>query len=78
VKISLLATKRHEESMPEDPVTGSAHSTLIPFWAEKLGKTELFARQESARGGELWCRLRGDRVDIGGYAVTFLRGDLQL
>ncbi|RZK23032.1 MAG: PhzF family phenazine biosynthesis protein, partial [Hymenobacter sp.] len=60
------------------PVTGSAHSTLIPFWAEKLGKTELFARQESARGGELWCRLRADRVDIGGYAVTFLRGDIQL
>ncbi|GAB3638183.1 PhzF family phenazine biosynthesis protein [Hymenobacter arcticus] len=67
-----------EVGVPEDPVTGSAHSTLIPFWAEKLGKTELFARQESARGGELWCRLRGDRVDIGGYAVTFLRGDLQL
>lgn len=67
-----------EVGVPEDPVTGSAHSTLIPFWAAKLGKTELFARQESARGGELWCRLRGDRVDIGGYAVTFLRGDVQL
>ncbi len=67
-----------EVGVPEDPVTGSAHSTLIPFWAAKLGKTELFARQESARGGELWCRLRGDRVDIGGYAVTFLRGEVQL
>ena len=67
-----------EVGVPEDPVTGSAHSTLIPFWAEKLGKTELFARQESARGGELWCRLRGERVDIGGYAVTFLRGEVQL
>jgi PhzF family phenazine biosynthesis protein len=65
-----------EVGVPEDPVTGSAHSTLIPFWAEKLNKTELFARQESARGGELWCRLRGDRVDIGGYAVTYLRGEL--
>lgn len=65
-----------EVGVPEDPVTGSAHSTLIPFWAEKLGKTELFARQESARGGELWCRLRGDRVDIGGYAVTYLVGAL--
>ncbi|RZK61925.1 MAG: PhzF family phenazine biosynthesis protein, partial [Hymenobacter sp.] len=65
-----------EVGVPEDPVTGSAHSTLIPFWAEKLGKTELFARQESARGGELWCRLRGDRVDIGGYAVTYLRGEI--
>ena len=67
-----------EVGVPEDPVTGSAHSTLIPFWAAKLGKTELFARQESARGGELWCRLRDDRVDIGGYAVTFLRGEIQL
>ena len=67
-----------EVGVPEDPVTGSAHSTLIPFWAEKLGKTELFARQESARGGELWCRLRGDRVDIGGYAVTYLRGSIEL
>ena len=67
-----------EVGVPEDPVTGSAHSTLIPFWAEKLGKTELFARQESARGGELWCRLRGERVDIGGYAVTYLRGQVQL
>ncbi|AMJ66528.1 PhzF family phenazine biosynthesis protein [Hymenobacter sp. PAMC 26628] len=65
-----------EVGVPEDPVTGSAHSTLIPFWAAKLGKTELFARQESARGGELWCRLRGDRVDIGGYAVTYLVGAL--
>ena len=67
-----------EVGVPEDPVTGSAHSTLIPFWAAKLGKTELFARQESARGGELWCRLRDDRVDIGGYAVTFLRGEISL
>ena len=65
-----------EVGVPEDPVTGSAHSTLIPFWAAKLGKTELFARQESARGGELWCQLRGDRVDIGGYAVTYLRGEI--
>ncbi|MGI4874055.1 MAG: PhzF family phenazine biosynthesis protein [Janthinobacterium lividum] len=67
-----------EVGVPEDPVTGSAHSTLIPFWAEKLGKTELFARQESARGGELWCRLHGDRVDIGGYAVTYLRGEIEV
>jgi PhzF family phenazine biosynthesis protein len=62
--------------VPEDPVTGSAHSTLIPFWAEKLGKTELRARQISPRGGDLWCRLRGDRVDISGYAVTYAAGEL--
>ncbi len=66
-----------EVGVPEDPVTGSAHSTLIPFWAAKLGRTELFARQESARGGELWCRLLGERVAIGGYAVTYLRGAIQ-
>ena len=61
----------------EDPVTGSAHSTLIPYWAKKLGKTELRARQISARGGDLWCQLReGDRVDISGYAVTYATGEL--
>jgi PhzF family phenazine biosynthesis protein len=63
--------------VPEDPVTGSAHSTLIPFWATELGKSELRARQISARGGDLWCRLReGDRVDISGYAVTYSVGEL--
>ena len=64
--------------VPEDPVTGSAHSTLIPYWAEKLGKTELRARQVSARGGDLWCRLRGDRVDISGYAVTYSTGEIHV
>jgi PhzF family phenazine biosynthesis protein len=64
--------------VPEDPVTGSAHSSLIPFWAEKLGKTALKARQISQRGGELWCALHGDRVAIGGYAVTYLRGEIEV
>jgi len=64
--------------VPEDPVTGSAHSTLIPYWAQKLGKTELRARQISSRGGDLWCRLRGDRVDISGYAVTYAVGELMV
>lgn len=60
----------------EDPVTGSAHCNLIPFWAERLGKTELFARQISARGGELWCELHGDRVKIGGHGVLYLKGEI--
>ena len=58
----------------EDPVTGSAHCTLAPYWAERLGKRELAARQISARGGELLCRVDGDRVHIGGQAVTFATG----
>jgi len=62
----------------EDPVTGSAHTVLIPFWAGKLGKTEMKALQLSRRGGILHCRLRGDRVDIGGKAVTYLRGEIFL
>jgi PhzF family phenazine biosynthesis protein len=62
----------------EDPVTGSAHSTLIPFWAQRLGKTEFFARQISRRGGELHCRLMGDRVGIAGSAVLYSRGELLL
>ena len=60
----------------EDPVTGSSHCNLIPYWADKLGKTEMFARQVSARGGELFCKLAGDRVKIGGNAVLYLRGEI--
>ena len=60
----------------EDPVTGSSHCNLIPFWAEKLGKTELFGKQISARGGELFCELKGDRVKIGGKAVLYLKGEI--
>ena len=60
----------------EDPVTGAIHCSLIPFWAEKLGKTELFAKQISARGGELFCALKGDRVKIGGHATLYLKGEI--
>lgn len=60
----------------EDPVTGSSHCNLIPYWAEKLGKTELFARQVSARGGELFCELKDDRIKIGGNAVLYLKGEI--
>lgn len=62
--------------IPEDPVTGSAHCTLAPYWAERLGKTRFIARQLSRRGGELHCELRGERVTISGYAVKFLEGDI--
>jgi PhzF family phenazine biosynthesis protein len=64
--------------VPEDPVTGSAHCCLTPYWAAKLGKRELVAHQISARGGELRLRLEGDRVVLGGQAVTVLRGDLMV
>jgi len=60
----------------EDPVTGSAHCSLIPYWAERLGKTRLLARQVSARGGELQCELCGARVGIAGQAVEYLRGEM--
>jgi PhzF family phenazine biosynthesis protein len=63
--------------VPEDPVTGSAHCTLIPYWAEKLGKKHLHAHQVSRRGGELWCEDRGDRVTIAGGAVRFLTGTIE-
>ncbi len=62
--------------VPEDPVTGSAHTALTPFWAERLGKPDLHAFQASARGGVLRVGLRGERVLIAGQAVTVLRGDL--
>lgn len=63
-----------QAGVPEDPVTGSAHSTLVPFWAARLGRDDLHARQISARGGDLYCQLVGDRVHMAGDAVTFLRG----
>ena len=64
--------------VPEDPVTGSAHTTLIPYWAERLGKTDLVARQISPRGGTLWCRHRGDRVTIAGTCVDYMEGTILL
>jgi PhzF family phenazine biosynthesis protein len=64
--------------VPEDPVTGSAHCTLIPFWAGRLGKTAMRALQVSRRGGELWCELKDERVHIGGHAVKVMQGEFQL
>jgi PhzF family phenazine biosynthesis protein len=62
----------------EDPVTGSTHCLLIPYWANRLGKSQLTAYQRSARGGELFCRLEGERVKIGGNATLVARGTLML
>jgi PhzF family phenazine biosynthesis protein len=66
------------KGIPEDPVTGSAHTTLIPYWSRRLGKAKLFARQISRRGGELWCEDRGSRVKIGGRAVQYLTGEISI
>ena len=62
----------------EDPVTDSAHCTLVPYWSQQLGKMTLFARQVSRRGGELFCRRAGNRVHMGGKAVLYLRGEIVL
>ena len=62
----------------EDPVTGSAHSTLTPYWSQRLGKQQMFARQISKRGGELWCENRGARVGIGGQVVRYLEGRISV
>ncbi|MBA2378329.1 MAG: PhzF family phenazine biosynthesis protein [Blastocatellia bacterium] len=64
--------------IPEDPATGAIHCSLIPYWSAELGKSEMFARQVSARGGELICEYAGDRVKIGGQAVTFMRGEINV
>ena len=66
------------QGVPEDPVTGSAHCTLVPYWSRRLGKTRLHAYQASARGGELLCELRGARVSIAGRAVKYLEGTIEL
>lgn len=62
--------------VPEDPVTGSAHSTLIPYWGQKLGKNDMLAKQISPRGGKLWTKWNGDRVSISGKALTYLKGEI--
>ena len=66
------------QGIDEDPVTGSSHTTLVPYWAKRLRKTELQARQLSRRGGALICALHGDRVRIGGRAVLYLEGQIQV
>lgn len=62
----------------EDPVTGSAHSQLIPFWSEKLGKTKMKAKQLSSRGGDIYCEQRGDRVIMGGQCVFYMKGEISI
>jgi PhzF family phenazine biosynthesis protein len=64
--------------IPEDPVTGSSHSTLIPFWAEKLNKKKLIAKQLSKRGGILYCENNGSRVKISGKAKLYLEGNIKI
>jgi PhzF family phenazine biosynthesis protein len=67
-----------QEGIPEDPVTGSSHSTLIPFWSQRLGKKQMIARQLSNRGGQLFCEDCGGRVKIGGKAVRYLKGEIEI
>lgn len=67
-----------QSGVDEDPVTGSAHTKSAPYWSKKLGKKELKARQISKRGGDLTCRMKGDRVEILGHAVTYLTGEINL
>ena len=65
-------------NIPEDPVTGSSHTTMTPYWAKRLHKLSLTARQLSARGGYLKCTLHGDRVQISGQAVMYMKGEICL
>lgn len=64
--------------VPEDPVTGSAYTQLIPYWSDKLGKSRLQAKQVSARGGKLGCERKGERVLISGRAVTYMMGSIEI
>ncbi|SBV99661.1 putative enzyme [uncultured Alphaproteobacteria bacterium] len=64
--------------IPEDPVTGAAHTQLAPFWSARLGKARLTCRQASARGGWLWTEVRGDRVAIAGHAVAVAEGVIEI
>jgi PhzF family phenazine biosynthesis protein len=66
------------KGVPEDPVTGSAHCTLVPYWSRRLGRERLHAHQASRRGGELRCRLLGERVEIAGRCVLYLEGEAEI
>lgn len=67
-----------QSGVDEDPVTGSAHTKSAPYWSKKLGKEKLKARQISKRGGDLICKMKGDRVEISGSAVTYLKGEINV
>ncbi len=64
--------------IPEDPVTGSTHCALVPYWSKRINKTTLLAKQLSKRGGELYCEMLGERVAIGGKAIRYFEGDIYL
>lgn len=66
------------KGIPEDPVTGGAHCMLVPYWAEQLGQSAFRAYQASRRGGEIWCRLLGERVELQGTCVFYLEGRIDL
>jgi PhzF family phenazine biosynthesis protein len=66
------------KGVPEDPVTGGAHCMLGPYWANRLGKTELRAWQASSRGGEIVCRLNGSRIELEGSCVFYLEGEVEI
>jgi predicted PhzF superfamily epimerase YddE/YHI9 len=67
-----------KKGIPEDPVTGGAHCMLVPYWAEQLGRSAFRAYQASRRGGEIWCRLLGERVELQGTCVFYLEGRIDL
>lgn len=66
------------KGIPEDPVTGSAHCSIVPYWAKRLGKTEITAYQASSRGGTLYCRSEGDRVHMAGTCKPYMEGTISL
>jgi PhzF family phenazine biosynthesis protein len=66
------------KGIPEDPVTGGAHCALAPYWAERLGKTGFRAFQASQRGGEILCRLAGDRVELEGTCIFYMQGEVEI
>jgi len=67
-----------KEGLPEDPVCGSAHLALVPYWSARLGRTEHLALQLSPRGGELHCSLRGDEVRLAGRCVLYMQGTIHI
>jgi len=74
----IISTIQPNCGVNEDPVTGSAHTTLVPYWSNVYGKSDFIAKQVSERGGILQCKLEGNRVEISGKAILYMKGEIYI
>ena len=78
LKLTISRYFTPKEGIAEDPVTGAAHCVLAPYWAKRLKKDQLWGRQVSKRGGDVFCAVDGKRVKLSGYGVLYMKGEIVL